>query len=145
MTWILSASRASARIFEQKGRELALLETIKHDAGRRRDRDVDSDRPGRAFDRASAARHALSSEETPHDHDAHAFALSLGQRLKHAHQEHLFSRLVLVAEPRFLGMLREALDAQTAHTVAASVAKDLEHIPPAELMGHLPELPLRSA
>jgi protein required for attachment to host cells len=145
MTWILSASRASARIFEQKGHELALVETIKHDAGRQRDRDVDSDRPGRSFDRTTGARHALSTDETPHDHDAHKFALSLAQQLQHAHGEHRFSRLVLVAEPRFLGMLREALDTQTAHAVVASVTKDLEHMPPAELAGHLPELPIRTA
>ncbi|MGB8330033.1 MAG: host attachment protein, partial [Polyangiales bacterium] len=50
-TWILVAHDAGARLFENRGRGkgLELIEMIDHPEGRERNRDVDSDRPGRSF------------------------------------------------------------------------------------------------
>lgn len=141
MSWILIANRSGARIVEKQGSNFMLRESITHQAGRQRDRDVESDRRGRTFDRIGGNRHALSSSETPHDHDAKAFARELAERLRNDHLQQRFERLVLVAEPRFLGFLREALDEVTARTVIASVHKDLAEIGLRDLAHHLPELP----
>ena len=46
-------------------------------------------------------------------------------------------RLVLVAEPRFLGMLRGELDHVTGSMVSGTLSKDLAHVSIAELPGHL--------
>ena len=141
MSWILSANRSGARILEKQGSVLTQLETIHHEQGRLRDGDIDSDAPGRAFDRATAARHALSTSEAPHERVAKAFARELAERLRQGRLERRFERLVIAAEPHFLGLLRGALDTVTARMVVASVAKDLEQIPAEELAAHLPELP----
>jgi protein required for attachment to host cells len=141
MSWILIANRTGARIVDKQGPNLTLRETISHEAGRQRDRDVESDRQGRTFDRMGGNRHALSSSETPHDHDAKAFARELADRLRAEHLEQRFEHLVLVAEPRFLGFLREALDDVTARTVVATVGKDLAEVALHDLAPHLPELP----
>jgi protein required for attachment to host cells len=141
MSWILTANRTGARIFDKQGGMLTLLETIENEQGRLRDRDIDSDRPGRAFDRATSARHALSTEESPHERIVKAFARGLADKLRQARLAGRFERLVIVAEPHMLGLIREALDVVTARTVIASVAKDLAQVPVDELAGHLPELP----
>lgn len=141
MSWILIANRTGARLVEKQGSQLALLEDISHDSGRKRDREVDSDRAGRAFDRVGGQRHALSSEEGAHEHDAREFARELAQRLRTERVKHSFERLVLVAEPRFLGYLCEALDDATERTVIATVAKDLARVALPELPDHLPEFP----
>jgi protein required for attachment to host cells len=141
MSWILTANRVGARILERQGATLTLLETIENEQGRLRDRDIDSDRHGRSFDRATAARHALSTAEAPHEHIAKAFARGLADKLRHARLAGRFERLVIVAEPRLLGMIRAALDTVTAHMLVASVPKDLEQVPVDELAAHLPELP----
>lgn len=141
MSWILIANRTGARIVDKQGVNLTLRETIFHEAGRQRDRDVESDRPGRAFDRMAGGRHALTSSETPHDHDAKLFARELADRLRAGRTQQHVERLVLVAEPRFLGFLREALDDATARTVIATVPKDLAEVPLSDIARHLPELP----
>lgn len=140
MSWILVANRTGARILDKQGSTFNLRETIAHEAGRRRDRDVDSDRQGRAFDRIGGNRHALSSSETPHDHDAKAFARELAERLRADRLQQRFERLVLVAEPRFLGLLRAALDEGTARTVIGTVPKDLAEVPLQDLARHMGEL-----
>jgi protein required for attachment to host cells len=137
--WILIASRAGARILEKLDGKFLLVEEIPHDEGRLRDRDVDTDRPGRSFDRAAAGRHALNSSEAPHDHLASGFARELAKRLATARATNQFDQLTVAAEPRFLGMLKGALDDVTARRVQRYVAKDLHHIPPREIGEYLEE------
>ncbi len=139
-TWILVASRTGARILDAEGGELSLVETIAHEEGRLHNRDIDSDRQGRAFSRTTDARHALSTSEPPHEHIAVSFARTLADKLRHGRLAERFGRLVLVAEPHFLGLLREALDETTARLVIASVTKDLHPLKLHELSAHLPDL-----
>jgi protein required for attachment to host cells len=141
MSWILIANRVGARIVDKQGSKFTLIETISHQQGRLRDRDVNSDKQGRGFDRVGGGGHALSPSETAHEHDAKAFAQELAEKLRNARNAKSFERLVLVAEPHFLGLLRDALDSVTARTVIASVSKDLSRIAPSDLSAHLPELP----
>lgn len=141
MSWILIANRTGARLLDKQGANLRLIETIAHDGGRTRDRDVDSDRHGRTFDRLGGNRHAFSASETPHERDARTFARELAARLKAEHLKHHFERLVLVAEPRFLGFLRAELDDTIERTVIATVPKDLAEVALHDLPAHMPELP----
>lgn len=141
MSWVLVANRTGARILDKQGSALSLVETVNFAEGRLRDREVESDEPGRSYDRATAARHALEQSEGPHERAAKTFANILADKLKRARLEGHFERLVLVAEPHFLGLLREALDTQTARAVIASVTKDLVHVADDEIVAHLPPLP----
>ena len=61
----------------------------------------------------------------------------LAARMKTAHEAKRYDRLVLVAGPKMLGHLRDALDKQTAAAVSASLDKDLGEIPEHELAAHL--------
>ena len=141
MSWILIANRVGARIVDKQGSKFTLIETISHEQGRLRDREVNSDKQGRGFDRKGGGGHALTASETAHEHDAKAFAQELAAKLRDERNAKHFERLVLVAEPHFLGLLRDALDSVTARTVIASVSKDLSRIALSDLASHLPELP----
>ncbi|MBI2375008.1 MAG: host attachment protein [Deltaproteobacteria bacterium] len=133
-TWILVASRTGARIYEaEKGRRPTLLETIDHPSGRRQNQDIDSDRPGRTFERMGDGRHALGRGEDPHEHLAVTFAHDLAERLHRGRVDNKMQRLFLVAEPRFLGYLRKALDVPTAAIVAEEIHKDWMPLPDAEI------------
>jgi protein required for attachment to host cells len=125
-TWIVVGHRAGARIFEhRRAHELDLVSELDHAAGRLKNQAINSDRPGRAFDRKSPGRHAVGGAETPHEHSAEAFARELAHELNAARTENRFARLVLVAEPRFLGLLRAELDHVTASLVVGDLSKDL--------------------
>jgi protein required for attachment to host cells len=143
-TWILVAHEAGARIFDNHGpgKGLALVEAIEHPEGRARDRDINSDRPGRSFrkDSGDPRRASMSRTEGPHDRAVSDFARALTDKLQHARVQNRFERLVLVAPPRFLGLLRSSLDAPTSQLVVGSVHKDLATSKEAELIEHLGEV-----
>ena len=62
--WILVAHRGGARLFENKGpgKGLNLLHDIPHPAGRLKNKDSGTKKPGRSSDSLKQARHAMSSE-----------------------------------------------------------------------------------
>ena len=140
-TWILVGHDAGARVFENRGpgKGLELVETIEHPEGRLRDRDIDSDRPGRSFrkDSGDPRRAAMSRGESPHDRAISDFARALANKLQRARVGNQYERLVLVAPPRFLGLLRASLDGPTAQLVVGSLDKDLATRTEAELIGQL--------
>jgi len=138
-TWILVAHRSGARLFENKGpgRGLILVSDIPHPEGRLKNKDIDADRPGRSFDSLGQGRHALSSEQEPTAHLAEQFAKQLSTMLDDGRNQQRYTRLVLVAEPRFLGNLRAALSSTTAALVTATVGKDLGGVEPHFLPKHL--------
>lgn len=143
-TWILVAHDAGARLFENNGpgKGIELIEEIEHPEGRERDRDIISDRPGRSFRKNSGdpRRAAMSRSEGPRERVVSDFARSLAQRLQQARVENQCRRVVLVAPPRFLGLLRSALDAPTAQLVVGSLDKDLASAKEAELIERLGEI-----
>lgn len=138
-TWILVAHRGGARLFEHRGRAsgVALRQALDHPAGRMRNRELDSDRHGRSFDRRGTGRHAYSTEAAPTTHVAEQFARHVASLLEQGREHGQYQRLVLVAEPRFLGMLRAALSAPTSALVAAELAKDLSDIEARDLPKYL--------
>jgi len=131
-TWIMTADRAGARIFERLDSELTLVEEVSHEAGKLRDRDIGTSEPGRSYESAKPGRHALGKEDL-HDQVAATFASSLADRLREGRVQGKFTRLVIAAEPRFLGLLRGALDTDTSRLVVHEVPKHLQQLPPAEV------------
>lgn len=138
-TWVLVAHRGGARLFENKGpgKGLNLLHDIPHPEGRLKNKDIGADRPGRSFDSRGQSRHSLSSEQEPTAHVAEQFAKHLSTLLDDGRNQQRYAKLVLVAEPRFLGSLRAALSSPTAAMVSASLGKDLGGIEPHNIPGHL--------
>jgi protein required for attachment to host cells len=143
-TWILVAHDAGARLFENEGpgKGLQMVEQIDHPEGRERDRDFDADRPGRSFRKNSAdpRRAAMSRSETPHERAVSDFARSLAHKLQSGRTSNRYDRLVLVAPPRFLGLLRSSLDGPTAQLVVGSLDKDLAAHKESVLVEHLAEI-----
>jgi protein required for attachment to host cells len=150
-TWILVANRTGAKLFETH-RGSKTLEFPKEFAcaeGRIRGSDSYRDQPGRSFNSSSQShgghgtaspRHALGSETTHHEMVAYKFASTLAAMLEKAENSQSFSRLVLVAEPHFLGVLRGALSSQVKARIAITLEKDIEEMPNGLLGDHLVEL-----
>lgn len=138
-TWILVANRTQARIFRYLGLRsgLELVDKIRHPENRLPSREFISDRPGRSFDTMGAGRHALSTEVEAHDQRALEFARELAEKLRAAHGRNEFSRLMLVAEARFLGMIKGALPDQTLKSVVATLDRDFHQKSSSELSRHL--------
>lgn len=143
-TWILVAHEAGARVFENygPGKGLGLIEEVEHSEGREKARDLETDRPGRSFRKNSGdpRRAAMSRKEGPHERVVADFARELAHKLHQGRMQNQFQRLVLVAPPRFLGLLRSSLDGPTKQLVVGSLDKDLATTKEAELITRLGEV-----
>lgn len=138
-SWVVVAHRAGARIFEHRGpgKPLVRHASLDHPEGRFQDRDVGTDRPGRSGESGAASRHAMEPRETAHEHDARMFAKTLAEALTAGRNAHAFGRLLLVAEPHFLGALDHALDAPTRALVTDRIHKDLANVDDRDVAAHL--------
>ncbi len=138
-TWILIANRSHARLLETNwpGNSIQRLQDIPHPQGQLQNKDINSDRPGRSFDSVGQGRHAMSPKQEPVEHIAQKFALNLAELLNKGRISNAYDKLVLIAEPKFLGFLRVALDKSTASLVTQSVDKDLLEVKDEELNKYL--------
>ncbi len=102
-------------------------------------RDIGADRPGRSFESATSARHAVGERHDPHAMEKDRFARFVGEQLNAAAARDDFDELVLVAPARALHELREALGAAAAARLAGTLDKDLVKTPDHELGPHVRE------
>lgn len=138
--WIVVADRSKARIFtvsESRG-ALQEVETLEHPEGREHSRNVNADRQGRAFDSSGQGRHAMGASVEPMEQDAIRFSKEVSEHLKAACHKGHCERLMLVAGPAFLGLLRKQLNTPPGITIA-EIEKNLGHFDAREIRSHLPE------
>jgi protein required for attachment to host cells len=144
---IVVADQSTARWFDTRQRDAALqlagemLDPLAH----LHDRDFKSDRPGRVFDHASAGarrgavgHHGTGGEETPRKHEAESFAHKVANALEVARRQDVFDRLVIMAAPAFLGLLRKAMPDALRAVLSCEIDKNLVHSDAQAVKDHLP-------
>jgi len=135
-TWVVVADRSRARIFsvETPRGPLTELEDLVHPESRAHDRDLTSDRPGRSSDN-----HVLGTAHGKGDQQAQEFAREIADRLENGRVGAQFERLVVVAAPDVLGLLRKTMNGPLLKTVTREVLKNLTQQRPADIRKLLPE------
>jgi len=125
--WVMVANASEARILEYRGPEnpMELLKEIPHPEGRKKGRDLITDRPGKNMRGASKASHAYDPPISAEQHEAELFARHLADYLDKEGALRKFDRLVLVAPPSFLGLLRKSLSKPLAQKIIREIPKDL--------------------
>ena len=139
--WIVVANNAGARIFsaENPRSKLEELAHLEHPEGRKHAGDMDADRPGRSFQTAGKMRHGVQRQVDAKKQATMAFAQRVADRLDTARRQGEMERLVLVAAPEFLGLLRNVLTPETKRLVESEFNLDLAAMKPNEIRDHLPE------
>jgi protein required for attachment to host cells len=139
--WIVVADNARARIFgaQNRGGELTELEVKYHPESRMRDRDLQSDKPGRMYSMQGEFRSA--TEQPPaRKVEAERFAQDLAEYLDKKHYEQQFEYLLLIASPNFLGLVRNEFSGRLHKAVVNEINKDLSNLEKAEdIRKHLPD------
>lgn len=146
--WIVVAHQAGVRIFRRNRPSdgIELVEKMDHPSGRLRDHDIDTDKPGRQFTPTPGTnargpqgaghtyrRHGFSPRIMPHEMDVIRFTQQVAHHLETARAQNKFNRLVLIAEPHELGLLKESLDKKTSECVIATLNKNLAKVRDIEL------------
>lgn len=141
-TWILVGSAARARVFRagadaDNWREL--MDFVNAEDRQQR-QDFVSDKPGRVMATARGQHQTFAPTDDPHERAAQRFARDVVGRLQVAFTANEFDRLVVVAPPHFLGLLRDSMSSAMARAVCGEVVKDLTREDPRTLPSHVGQL-----
>ncbi|MGE5216012.1 MAG: host attachment protein [Chloroflexota bacterium] len=155
--WIVVANQAGAKIFTLAPRaprlkdlqapplsgeapsRLVEREVLEHPEGRIKSQAINADRPGRSFASAGANRHAMTREVDPKRQEAIGFAQRVADYLESARRKEEVARLILVAAPEFLGLLRAVMTVELRRMIVEELSLDLAQMTPQEIRAHLPE------
>lgn len=134
-TWIIAADASRARVLQVAGRErLVEIDDLLNPGGRLADREIISDAHprfsghggvGKPGARSTSGPGSDREETSAQEHETELFAKRVGAYLDKARNDHRYDQLVLVAPPRFLGMLRKELGKEVEKLIADQVPKDL--------------------
>ncbi|MGI9418219.1 MAG: host attachment protein [Geminicoccaceae bacterium] len=138
-TWILIADAATAHVVTcaGKGSSLATVDAFKLDGTTLPGRELAADRPGRSFDRAGDGRHGMEPRTDPREVEQERFAREVVSALDEADRRQRFDRLILVAPPTFMGLLRDILPSSLTNKVGGELTKDLTKVAIHDLSNHL--------
>jgi protein required for attachment to host cells len=140
-TWILVANSARARLLslDAAGR-WSLVREFEHSASRAHDTQLVEGRLGTSQQTGGYGRPAYVPQTTPHEVEAETFAHELTKFLGHEYDNHAYERLVIVAGPHFLGLLRALLAVKVATSVFFEINKDLSGLSAQDVIARVSEL-----
>lgn len=145
---IVVADQSEADFYELEQRDMPpqFVRRLKDADAHLHNRDLKSDRPGRVFDhapsqggrRGAVGHHSTGGERSPRKVEATRFARRIAEALDEERRHHRYERLVIMAPPAFLGLLRREMPTAVHAVLSAEIGKDLVHEPPEALSGYLP-------
>jgi protein required for attachment to host cells len=119
-TWIVVANASRATIYNYTSSknkpELTVVEELIHPDSRKKDSELVSDREGEY--RAAGGHGNFNEASDPHQYEAVVFARELSQKLEQAKSSQQYQALILVAAPRFMGLLRQSLNDRLFHDIS---------------------------
>ena len=134
-TRVIVADNARARIFESHSviNRLEEREGFVHSAARLSNRDLVGDSAGKSVDQHGSLDPGTSAKQ----HQAQNFARMLARHLKELHNKQHYDNLILIAPPRFLGMLRKELPGPLDKLVTSTIDKDLTEASVEDIIEHI--------
>ncbi|MBF8223471.1 host attachment protein [Halomonas sp. 328] len=124
-TYIVVADAARARVFTREGLKLEEKESLVHAEGRLHEGDLVTDGGGEVHESMARTSRTSGGENVASHHHAEIFAKQVAECIYRARVGNHLRKLILVAPPRFLGILRDKLDDATHKLLIHSLPKDL--------------------
>jgi protein required for attachment to host cells len=126
--WVVVADESNAIVYARDTRSGPLSEvfSLDNEAARMKTEQLISDSGGRSFDSKGKGRHTIGSEkDDPKKHAASMFAKQIAERIGKVMHDGSCRGFALVAAPRFLGVLRDAVSVATSAEPYATVDKEV--------------------
>lgn len=138
-TLVVVANSSFARLYKAiNNHALSEIETWEHPKSRLHEQDLVTSKPGRAFDRFGAGRHAMETQISPKTHEFHVFAKEIAHHLDKAIEKGDVKKIYIIAPPSFLGILRQRLSNNVAALVAGEIDKDFTTVSSDQIREYLP-------
>lgn len=126
--WVVVADEAQAIVYTRDTLHAPLAEyfSLENKVARMKTGELLSDRGGRSFDSLGKGRHTMAREKSsPKRHVAEAFATQIAERIGKVIHDGSCRGYALIAAPRFLGLMRDALATNCKVEPYKSVAKEV--------------------
>jgi protein required for attachment to host cells len=126
--WVVVADESRAIFYTRDTRRAPLLEflALDNEAGRKKAGEILADRGGRSFDSVGAGRHTVAVEKAdPKKHAPTAFARQIAERIGKVTHDGSCRDYALIAAPRFLSMLRDAVSRRCQFEPFKTIDKDV--------------------
>lgn len=138
-TLVLVAESSRAKLYTVENRRAPFIEldALVHPESRAHEGDLVADRAGSDGGTNGQGRHIIDNKHTAKDNEALIFAKDLASRLDSGRNKGEFNRVVLVAAPAFLGVLRDNLSKEVLGMVSRQVDKNLVQKPAEVLREYL--------
>ncbi len=124
--WVVVADESKAVVYARDTRSGPLREvfSLDNEAARMKIEQLTSDSGGRSFDSKGKGRHTMTNEKAdPKKHAASTFSKQIAERIGTVMHDGSCRGFALVAAPRFLGVLRDAVSVATSAEPYATVDK----------------------
>ncbi|MDO8842933.1 host attachment protein [Methylicorpusculum sp.] len=127
VTWVVVADSSRARFFSSTSltEPMQEFDGMVHVEGRMRELNELSDRQGGIAGGHGEGDHTFEAPTDFKHHEAVVFAKQIGVKLDQGRVNNEYGKLILVAPPAFLGVLRESLNSHVSDLVAQSLNKNL--------------------
>lgn len=123
--WIVVSDAARARLFSRDAEhKLTLVDTLKHSESEAHEGDLRTGGKGEIHDSGGSGQHQADPQTTTSEKHADIFAKQVTERLKSGLNDDAFKELVIVADPSFLGRLRDHMDNPLRDTVRKTLDKN---------------------
>ena len=123
--WIVVSDAARARLFSRDAEhKLTLVDTLKHSESEAHEGDLRTGGKGEIHDSGGSGQHQADPQTTTSEKHADIFAKQVTERLKSGLNDDAFKELVVVADPSFLGRLRDHMDNPLRDTVRKTLDKN---------------------
>ena len=129
--WVLVADSGHARILElrKKPRELRQVQELISEGQHLSSRDMVSDASGRAYHVKGPSSHSKQPRSDAHDQAEQAFSRMLVEKLEKAANLKAFEHLVLIADPKTLGRVRQQMSKSLSGMVTDERNLDVVGLP----------------
>jgi len=130
--WVLVADSGYARIFElqRDPAEFRQVQELVSETRHKTSREMTSDASGRVTDvHGGPSSHTMQPRSDAHDLAEEAFSRMLVKKLEQAATRNAFDRLVIFADPKTLGRLRQHMSKALSARIADEVNRDLVALP----------------
>ena len=137
--WVLVAESSRAKLYSAENRQAPLVEIgdFVHPEARLHEGDLVADQSGSDGGSVGQGRHVLDNKTNARDTEKTGFAKTLAHRFEAARNEKAFNRLVLIAPPSFLGLLRDNLSDEVMELVTEQIDKNLVQQSASVIRDHL--------
>jgi protein required for attachment to host cells len=123
---VLVADSARAQFFtlESESKQLVERSTFVNGAARLRDQDLTAGDRGRSFDSRGGGRHGMEPSSGAKESAVQAFAEEVAKQVPEQLSDCGARQLILVAAPKFLGLLRKVLPADAKNALYFEIDAD---------------------